>query len=69
MHHVYLERMVFAIDVMFRWCVHVELHKLEILFSNGCGAIHDDFNRRPQVFKLDFLFWDVHGGLLGSYCD
>jgi hypothetical protein len=65
MDHVDFERVVFAIDVVFRWRVHVELNELEVRASDGCGAVDNDFNSRAEVFEFDFLFGDVEDGLLG----
>jgi hypothetical protein len=65
MNHVDFERVVFAIDVVLRRRVHVELNELEVRASDGRGAVDDDFDSRAEVFEFDFLFGDVEDGFLG----
>tara|TARA_R110002003_G_scaffold186_3_gene14539 strand:+ start:18456 stop:18743 length:288 start_codon:yes stop_codon:yes gene_type:complete len=67
--HVDFEGVVFAVDVVLRGRVHVELDELEFGAEHGGGAIDDDFDGGAEVLKFDFLLGDVEDGLVGCECD
>jgi hypothetical protein len=65
-HHVDFERVVFAIDVVLRGRMHVELLELEVGAADGSCAVDDDFDGGAEVLEFDFLLGDSHLGLLGE---
>jgi hypothetical protein len=67
--HVDFEGMVFAVDVVLRGRVHVELDELKFGAEHGGGAIDDDFNGSAEVFEFDFLLGNVEDGLVGCERD
>lgn len=67
MHHVELERVVLAEDVVLGWGVHVELDKLERVVADCGGAVGYDLNGRAQVLEEDLIdLGDRDLGLVGS---
>lgn len=66
-HHVELERVVLAEDVVLGWGVHVELDKLERVVADCGGAVGYDLNGRAQVLEEDLIdLGDRDLGLVGS---
>lgn len=69
-HHVDLERVVFAIDVVLGRRVHMELGELVVDASEAGGAVGDDFECSAQVLEDDFLdVGDGDDGPVGSEGD
>jgi hypothetical protein len=69
-HHVHLQREVFAQHVVLGWGVHVELDELEVGVANLGGAVGYDFDGRAQVLKFDLVdFRNRELGLSGSKRD
>lgn len=65
---MHLQRVIFAINVMLRWSVHVELNKAELGACESGGAVGDNFDSSAQILELDlFYFWDINDGLF-CYC-
>lgn len=70
MHHVDLERVVFAVNVVLGRGVHVELGELVVDASEAGGAVGDDFECGAQVLEDDFLdLGDGDDGPVGSESD
>jgi len=67
MDHANLQ-MVPAVNMVLRWCVHIELGESKVVPGGACCAICQDFDGCAQVLEFNFInLSDIYGGLLRGY--